>query len=69
MNFNIEYFVGLYRIFGRDTVKRALTIPGGPLIKQAQRNKDEPSEIIAKRDAVANALIELIEEYANVDED
>lgn len=69
MNFNLDFLVGLYRIAGRETVRRALTIPSGPLVARAKANKDDPSEIIAKRDAAANALLDLVEEYANVDED
>lgn len=69
MKFDLAFFAGLYRMFGRDTVVRALTMPSGPLVAQAKRNKDEPAEMIAKRDAAANALADLIEEFANLDDD
>lgn len=69
MNFNLDFFAGVYRMFGRETTKRMLTIPGGPLIARAKANQDDPAEIIAKRDAAAEALLVLIEEYANVDGD
>lgn len=68
-NFNLEFFAGVYRTFGRETTLRMLTIPGGPLLKQQAKNKDEPREIIEKRDRAAVALLDLIEEYVNVDND
>lgn len=69
MNFNFDFFVGMYRAFGRDTVRRMLLLPSGPLVAQAKKNKDDPAEMIAKRDAVADAMLDLIEEYANADND
>jgi hypothetical protein len=69
MRFDLEFFAGVYRTFGRETTKRMLTIPGGPLVRQAEKNRDEPAEIIAKRDRLAEAALDLLEEYANVDQD
>lgn len=67
--FNIEFLVGMYRMFGRASFIRMLSIPGGPLLAQQKKNKDDPAEIIAKRDALAVALADLVEEYANLDDD
>lgn len=69
MNFNLDFFVGMYRAFGRNTVRGMLLLPSGPLLAQQKKNKDEPQEIIDKRNAVADAMLDLIEEYANFDND
>lgn len=69
MNFNLETLGFLYKMFGRQAVARMITIPGATLIAKANANKDEPEEIIAKRDVAVNAILDLVEEYANVDQD
>jgi hypothetical protein len=69
MKFDLEFLANLYRMFGRETVKRMLTVPGGPLIKKAEANRDDPAEISAKRDIWVEATMDLVEEYANLDND
>lgn len=65
----IDTLVLFYKIGGRDAVKRALTIPGPLCVRRAAQNKDEPEEMIAKRDAFVNATVEFVEEWANADGD
>lgn len=69
MNLNLDTLSIIYALAGREAVRRALTLPQGPLIKQATKNRDEPAEIIAKRDAAVDAILALVEEYANLDND
>lgn len=69
MRFDLESLAWAYKMFGRPFVERMLTIPGGPLIAKAKANKDDPAEMIAKRDAARNAFLDLVEEYANLDDD
>lgn len=69
MNINLDTLSIVYAVAGREAVRRMLTLPSGPLVKKAQRNRDEPTEIIAKRDAAVDAILALVEEYANLDND
>jgi hypothetical protein len=69
MNLDLNSLSIIYAVAGREAVRRMLTLPSGPLVKQAQRNRDEPQEILDKRDAATDAIIALIEEYANLDND
>lgn len=56
-------------MLGEDTVRRMLTIPGAVCTKQALKNKDNPEEMIAKRDAWVEATLEFAKEFANLDND
>lgn len=58
-----------YKVFGRDAVRRAITPPRGPLIARAKANNDDPGEILRKRDVAVEAILDFVEEYANLDTD
>lgn len=61
-----KYAARIITFLPRDVAKRILfTVPGGPLIDRAKKNKDEPQEIIDKRDAVAESLMLLVEAYSS----
>jgi|GEM_PF-6201384 len=66
---DIETLGFAYRVFGRDAVKRAITPPRGPLINRAKAHGDDPGEILRKRDNAVEAVLELVEEFANLDND
>lgn len=69
MNLDLNSLSIIYAVAGREAAIRLLTLPSGPLVKQALRNRDEPQEILDKRNAAVDAILALIEEYANLDND
>ena len=58
-----------YRLFGREPLKRVITVPTSTLTKIAARNKDEIGELIGKRDRAVEAVLDFAEEVANLDDD
>lgn len=64
--------VSMYRLFGRQQMKNALTGVLGTrnkLAAIAARNKDEVQEAVDKRDKAIDALLDYAEELANLDSD
>lgn len=62
----------LNRAQGRQVLKQALIAPGirkSELEAAAKRNNDDPAEIIRKRDAMLDAIIDFVEEALNLDND
>jgi hypothetical protein len=69
MNINMTQLAVLYTLLGKEAFRRMVTTPGAVLEKQAKRNRDEPQEMIDKRDAFVDALVDYVEEFANLDQD
>ncbi|MFM9872728.1 MAG: hypothetical protein ACKVQS_04590 [Fimbriimonadaceae bacterium] len=66
----LAYLLG--REQGRKFVRGALIFPGiriADLQIQAIKNGDNPIELIAKRDAMLDSMLDFIEEFINLDED
>ncbi len=66
----LAYLLG--RDQGRKFVRGALIFPGirvTDLQTQAIKNGDNPQELIAKRDAMLEGMLDFIEEFINLDED
>lgn len=69
MKFDLEFVARMVAMFGEETAKRAMTLPGALCRKQALKNQDQPEEMIAKRDAMVEAIVEFAKEYVNLDND
>lgn len=66
----LAYLLG--REQGRKFVRGALIFPGIRVVdlqRQAAKNGDEAQELIDKRDAMLEAMLNFIEEFVNLDED
>ena len=68
-NLDPETLGVLYRLVGRDVLKRMITIPTTKLAKLAAKNKDEIGELVSKRDRMVEATLDFAEECANLDDD
>jgi len=66
---NYALVAQMLAVFGEDTVRRMLTIPGAVCTRQALKNHDNPEQMIAKRDAFIDALLDFSKEWANLDND
>lgn len=69
-SFKLAYLLG--REQGRKFLKGALIFPGirvQDLKSQALRNKDSFDQLVAKRDAMLEAMIDFLEEYLDFDQD
>lgn len=69
---NPEQLGFIYRTLGRGQLKNALVGVFGTrltLAKIANKNRDEVGELISKRDAAIEALLNYGEELANLDDD
>lgn len=66
----LAYLLG--REQGRKFVRGALIFPGIRVVdlqRQAAKNGDEAQELIDKRDAMLEAMLNFIEEFVNLEED
>ena len=66
----LAYLLG--RDQGRKFVRGALIFPGIRVVdlqRQASKNGEEAQQLIDKRDAMLEAMLNFIEEFVNLDED
>lgn len=66
----LAYLLG--RDQGRKFVRGALIFPGIRVVdlqRQASKNGEESQQLIDKRDAMLEAMLNFIEEFVNLDED
>jgi len=66
----LAYLLG--RDQGRKFVRGALIFPGIRVVdlqRQASKNGEEAQQLIDKRDAMLDAMLNFIEEFVNLDED
>ncbi|MBX3115614.1 MAG: hypothetical protein KF836_13695 [Fimbriimonadaceae bacterium] len=66
----LAYLLG--REQGRKFVRGALIFPGIRVVdlqRQAAKNGEEAQQLIDKRDAMLEAMLNFIEEFVNLDED
>ncbi|QYK53261.1 MAG: hypothetical protein KF824_13530 [Fimbriimonadaceae bacterium] len=66
----LAYLLG--REQGRKFVRGALIFPGIRMVdlqRQAAKNREEAQQLIDKRDAMLEAMLNFIEEFVNLDED